>query len=88
MICSCFLKDLDFNPRSLTGATNFNEDKIFRVVISIHAPLRERLSKWSKSNLSGTFQSTLPYGSDKIKVKEQESLLTFQSTLPYGSDIL
>ena len=31
-----------FNPRSITGATIRQTDKVTRCTISIHAPLRER----------------------------------------------
>ena len=34
--------DSDFNPRSLTGATLFVDFCVVFVIISIHAPLRER----------------------------------------------
>ena len=35
-------RDTNFNPRSLTGATNTDDDKVFGYQISIHAPSRER----------------------------------------------
>ena len=57
---------LDFNPRSLTGATTDEDDKVFGYQISIHAPLRERLMEFSLYMLMCPFQSTLPYGSDSF----------------------
>ena len=59
----------NFNPRSLTGATLCDHCKHDELVISIHAPLRERLTLPTGFCLSRKFQSTLPYGSDSIKTK-------------------
>ena len=57
-----------------------------KAAISIHAPLRERLS--GNSNLKDTtvFQSTLPRGSDSVFNSHQSAKSRFQSTLPRGSD--
>ena len=58
------------------------------MLISIHAPLRERPEYEEKSVKNFIFQSTLPYGSD-LSLLELTTLFTiFQSTLPYGSDIM
>ena len=57
-----------FNPRSLTGATMPSQSISADNVISIHAPLRERLSARSILILSLSFQSTLPYGSDRNNI--------------------
>ena len=54
----------DFNPRSLAGATSFDWGTDYISFISIHAPSRERLDIEAQYALSGTFQSTLPRGSD------------------------
>ena len=56
-----------FNPRSLTGATPCKESMGSATLISIHAPLRERLTRRCGSVATSLFQSTLPYGSDCIK---------------------
>ena len=56
---------MDFNPRSLTGATDgFRRDGII-LVISIHAPLRERRLFRDFLYYAHLFQSTLPCGSDQ-----------------------
>ena len=40
-----YLRGCNFNPRSLTGATQLRFQQICLLFISIHAPLRERLSE-------------------------------------------
>ena len=55
---------LNFNPRSLTGATNCNQLSTTRFSISIHAPSRERRLCGLMFCVIVTFQSTLPHGSD------------------------
>ena len=56
--------------------------------ISIHAPLRERLSELEYAVTAAVFQSTLPCGSDiSISLAINFDVL-FQSTLPCGSDVL
>ena len=55
--------------------------------ISIHAPLRERLSSLGITDQScRAFQSTLPCGSDPLPSLKICSYCLFQSTLPCGSD--
>ena len=56
------------------------------MLISIHAPLRERLTSRLEELGLKQFQSTLPCGSDSIEVMYIRQPLTFQSTLPCGSD--
>ena len=57
------------------------------VTISIHAPLRERLSKNLTAATSAAFQSTLPHGSDLCFFPFMPGKhIAFQSTLPHGSD--
>ena len=56
--------DEDFNPRSLAGATFANLSFLFKTIISIHAPLRERPFGIVYSSKIRPFQSTLPCGSD------------------------
>ena len=57
-----------FNPRSLAGATDMYWPTFAFLGISIHAPLRERLKQDIANSIQQTFQSTLPCGSDDIKV--------------------
>ena len=54
----------DFNPRSLAGATLKKFLSFLLIIISIHAPSRERLSADFLFSLLYQFQSTLPRGSD------------------------
>ena len=77
---------IDFNPRSLTGATiyAFNITRI--ISISIHAPSRERQGFKDFTILCDKFQSTLPHGSDPTSSINTLSISEFQSTLPHGSD--
>ena len=80
---------VNFNPRSLTGATQIGryEASFFR--ISIHAPSRERRA---------TLQSA-PYGLSYFNPRSLTGatgfwffqlilIALFQSTLPHGSDLL
>ena len=77
---------LDFNPRSLAGATQLRQVVIPQHIISIHAPSRERphtnvgfemLLDFNPRSLAGA--TTSPYVAMQACV--------FQSTLPRGSDI-
>ena len=54
----------NFNPRSLAGATFMKQSDYASVVISIHAPSRERPFILLLVLILGLFQSTLPRGSD------------------------
>ena len=56
------------------------------VLISIHAPSRERRSGGCARRGQRTFQSTLPHGSDEELKMTFEKYNAFQSTLPHGSD--
>ena len=58
---------LNFNPRSLTGATADDAIVVNDCLISIHAPLRERplLPRFVPPPFG--FQSTLPCGSDEMR---------------------
>ena len=55
---------INFNPRSLAGATYLFPTVKAPATISIHAPLRERLSALAGHWSAKQFQSTLPCGSD------------------------
>ena len=79
---------LDFNPRSLAGATSFvNAIKVSRnfnprslagatVITLLITMYRQK------------FQSTLPRGSDARCIEQVTPIERFQSTLPRGSDTL
>ena len=58
----------NFNPRSLAGATVHANSKQYTLLISIHAPSRERLLQSINTVNMWAFQSTLPRGSDSIKM--------------------
>ena len=60
---------IDFNPRSLAGATKNMMPLTPIVGISIHAPLRERHTQHPQHSSLNLFQSTLPCGSDFNKNK-------------------
>ena len=78
----------NFNPRSPKGATIIQRLFGFLLLISIHAPRRERpVSHLNVKVLSG-FQSTLPEGSDGNIFKKVLGPIGFQSTLPEGSDVV
>ena len=79
-------QQIDFNPRSLAGATISPFYKKKFPAISIHAPLRERQPNLGALAISLTFQSTLPCGSDCVGKEIFHSSNLFQSTLPCGSD--
>ena len=55
-------------------------------MISIHAPLRERLLSLHSLIRPLLFQSTLPCGSDVCNKVTSCFVIRFQSTLPCGSD--
>ena len=57
---------VDFNPRSLAGATLPPLAPLTVSLISIHAPSRERHVFQTFSDFVAVFQSTLPRGSDII----------------------
>ena len=76
----------DFNPRSLVGATYRREHQFHSIVISIHAPSRERRSQQERFRFAVGFQSTLPRGSDVGVGDDRRIFRRFQSTLPRGSD--
>ena len=61
---------VNFNPRSLTGATSVNDKPAVRSDISIHAPSRERPKIFKPRDGVITFQSTLPHGSDDMTFEE------------------
>ena len=80
------LANIHFNPRSLAGATRHYLQRLLAVLISIHAPSRERLMAIMIVRFDFIFQSTLPRGSDNVSPIFYTSIILFQSTLPRGSD--
>ena len=58
------------------------------IIISIHAPSRERPLNCLLDKVSMLFQSTLPRGSDRGAMDSVLNMMRFQSTLPRGSDVL
>ena len=78
---------INFNPRSLAGATQIAITLRRSALISIHAPSRERPVYTRVNKAKEVFQSTLPYGSDPMVTLFIVALFVkFQSTLPHGSD--
>ena len=65
------LRRWNFNPRSLAGATVWYSIYKQNKVISIHAPSRERLLICFVPVSIIVFQSTLPRGSDIIRISSQ-----------------
>ena len=85
--CKSKLTSLNFNPRSLTGATctescagsdagDFNPRSLTGATQRQYAAVDDATA----------FQSTLPHGSDYAAMWTDEPLTGFQSTLPHGSD--
>ena len=60
--------DFYFNPRSLAGATQYGDTTLLPDYISIHAPLRERQRPATSLLMLTLFQSTLPCGSDALRL--------------------
>ena len=77
---------VDFNPRSLTGATNIRIQLRTSICISIHAPLRERRFDVFIAKLRQHISIHAPLR-ERPRFETQSSRpMQFQSTLPYGSD--
>ena len=79
-------RPVDFNPRSLAGATSITLATEFAALISIHAPSRERpnyfLTRWWPQAISIHAPSR-----ERLDIRGMiASTSIFQSTLPYGSD--
>ena len=79
---------MNFNPRSLAGATvlcpraaiawaDFNPRSLTGATLAMQDDL-----------VNMQFQSTLPHGSDKGRIHQFALTVIFQSTLPHGSDWL
>ena len=78
---------LNFNPRSLTGATP-RVIKVMLVLKVFQSTLPYGSDRQARKARRATkaFQSTLPYGSDSYQPSPLLLESEFQSTLPYGSD--
>ena len=66
---SVILSYLYFNPRSLAGATITPVSMPMQLRISIHAPSRERRTLMVQLIFVSAFQSTLPRGSDTLRLQ-------------------
>ena len=76
-----------FNPRSLTGATaEFNNDPRF-LLISIHAPSRERQLPSVPLLLADMISIHAPSRERQRFMCKALMTMIFQSTLPHGSDL-
>ena len=78
---------LDFNPRSLAGATKCSYKVRLPASISIHAPSRERRSDSTSFSLRCCdFNPRSLAGATGSSINGASALSAFQSTLPRGSD--
>ena len=79
----------NFNPRSLTGATNVHKTVFYGGAISIHAPSRERpLARCSWLSDEQHFNPRSLTGATQFRKVNFIQIIRFQSTLPHGSDDL
>ena len=77
---------LNFNPRSLTGATADDAIVVNDCLISIHAPLRERQFFFMNSHFFIIISIHAPLRERRYFMLASISSAVFQSTLPCGSD--
>ena len=78
-----------FNPRPPTrGTTEIPFEALWKVLISIHVPLRGgRQHRKRQIAIGKRFQSTSPYAGDDITAASSRGKqITFQSTSPYAGD--
>ena len=78
----------DFNPRSCEGATDRGVQSRGIVLISIHAPAKERRNISLQDARWTEFQSTLLRRSDQTQLIHQNYSRQFQSTLLRRSDMV
>ena len=78
---------MNFNPRSLTGAT-FTFSATYTEAINFNPrSLTGATPRSNRKAVVDVFQSTLPHGSDEIRQYCKGcKMILFQSTLPHGSD--
>ena len=79
-------RTVDFNPRSLTGATPSARLPCQQGGISIHAPSRERPLSVKAPTISTTISIHAPSRERPPALSIVAMALPFQSTLPHGSD--
>ena len=77
---------LNFNPRSLAGATRSPAIKWYHRIISIHAPLRERRLHCRHDYSCRCISIHAPLRERRKAQSYRHSRYIFQSTLPCGSD--
>ena len=79
---------INFNPRSLTGATvDTRANSVQFIEFQSTLPYGSDPLLPGHKGTHRQFQSTLPYGSDFAQSALLSYHAKFQSTLPYGSDI-
>ena len=76
----------EFQSTLPRGSDGVRANYVILVIISIHAPSRERQVVETPQQLTALFQSTLPRGSDVKVTPKAQIYFAFQSTLPRGSD--
>ncbi len=79
---------IDFNPRSLTGATQNGISASFTLLFQSTLPCGSDGKILCQLIAGLLFQSTLPHGSDVTRTPEMVAAEMFQSTLPRWSDHL
>ena len=85
--CCYYLRcNSNFNPRSLTGATNGSTASTTCTRISIHAPSRERPYASCSKVTSSQISIHAPSRERPIPIGLLYAPRIFQSTLPHGSD--
>ena len=83
-----FSSIVNFNPRSLTGATENLVQARNLTPFQSTLPHGSDRATWLHKSVIYIFQSTLPHGSDSITILITCAECQFQSTLPHGSDPL
>ena len=78
--------NVNFNPRSLAGATTHRATFIWRQGISIHAPLRERPQTEGYFDSVNDISIHAPLRERLRTILSRGTDMGFQSTLPCGSD--
>ena len=85
---NCFSSSAHFNPRSLAGATAFEETYERAKKISIHAPSRERPAALTRQANIEIISIHAPSRERPNSISVRMLGIRFQSTLPRGSDPL
>ena len=79
-------RDCNFNPRSLTGATNRIAELERQLLISIHAPSRGRRKNLMVKGDGTIISIHAPSRERPLLLASCSRFIRFQSTLPCGSD--